>query len=120
MIAIKIDGREVGRAVLPRNSHHEKSVDRFFTASIDAEGNQVIHANRFRIKSAVRSRAPHADEQNETHDPFLAHEGNGLGSISVEIYRGTKHPAPNVSNAVIYKEPLWSSRIKTQVKHKEA
>jgi len=58
MVVLKIDGREFSRAIVPRASHADRTIDRFFTASVDAAGSQVIHGNRFKIRQVVGNSNP--------------------------------------------------------------
>jgi len=62
MVALRIDGREFSRVIIPRNSHSERTISCFYTASINAEGNQVIHANTLQIREAVGVQTLPADQ----------------------------------------------------------
>ena len=53
MVVLRIDGKEFGRTVIGKNSHHPNNVEHFYTMSVDAEGSQLIHSHTFQIMQAV-------------------------------------------------------------------
>jgi hypothetical protein len=53
MVVLRIDGREFGRTIIGKNSHQPNNVEHFYTATVDAEGSQVIHSHAFQIMRAV-------------------------------------------------------------------
>lgn len=53
--------------------------------------------------------------QRDGDEVFSMQDGEGMGMIKLDVYRGQKIPTPNVSNVVVYQEPTWPRIVKSQV-----
>jgi hypothetical protein len=55
MVVLKVNGKELSRAMLSNSYHAVSVVDKFYTAELDTEGHQSYKSNTMRFERPVSS-----------------------------------------------------------------